>query len=94
VTTFRCETAELLPIALDCSSTDMDSPDFCSSDCAMQVLPMVQQCATRPMFETAIQLLVGRPVGKLVSNCVVELAGQQMDSVVAHHRRTQAIPMV
>lgn len=94
VTSFRCETAELLPIALDCSSTDMDAPDFCSSDCAKQVLPMVQQCATRPAFETAIQLLVGRPVGKLVSNCVVELAGQGMDSVVAHHRRAQTFDLL
>lgn len=83
VTSFRCETAELLPIALTCSSTDMDAADFCSSDCAMQVLPMVQQCATRPAFETAIQLLVGRPVAKLVSNCVGDLAGHQLNSDVA-----------
>ena len=71
--TFRCEYAELLPIALDCSSTAMESADFCSSSCAGQLLPLVQQCSGRQAFEEAIQLLVGRPVGKLVQHCVTEI---------------------
>lgn len=75
VTDFSCEYTELLPIALECSSEEMDSEDFCSSDCAVQLLPMVQQCASRPAFEEAIRMLVGRPVGKLVSICVDELPG-------------------
>jgi hypothetical protein len=75
VTDFNCEYTELLPIALECSSTAMDSEEFCSSDCAMQLLPIIQQCASRPTFEEAIQILVGRPVGQLVSICVEELHG-------------------
>jgi len=75
VTEFNCEYTELLPIALECSSTAMDSEDFCSSDCAVQLLPMVQQCASRPAFEEAIQMLVGQPVGKLVSFCIEALPG-------------------
>jgi hypothetical protein len=75
VTDFSCTYTELLPIALECSSAEMDTEDFCSSDCAMQLLPMVQQCGAQAAFEEAIQLLVGRPVGKIVSNCVSELSG-------------------
>lgn len=85
VTNFRCEYTELLPIALQCSSTDMDSEEFCHSDCAKQLLPMVQQCATRPAFEEAIQMLVGRPVGKLVSNCVAELPGPTPGLVISKY---------
>ena len=84
-TTFRCEYTELLPIALECSSTEMDAADFCSSDCATELLPMVQQCASRPAFEDAIQLLVGRPVGKLVSNCVAELVVGGMSGGGGYH---------
>jgi len=80
VTDFNCEYTELLPIALECSSDAMDSEDFCNSDCAVQLLPMVQQCASRPAFEEAIQMLVGRPVGKLVSICVEELPGSSSGS--------------
>merc|ERR1712146_66815 len=80
VTEFNCEYSELLPIALECSSAEMESEDFCSSDCAIQLLPMIQQCASRGPFEEAIQMLVGRPVGKLVSECVVQLPGALPDS--------------
>merc|ERR1712134_248514 len=81
VTEFNCEYSELLPIALECSSSEMENEDFCSSDCAIQLLPMVQQCASRGPFEEAIQMLVGRPVGKLVSNCVAELPGLRSKSL-------------
>jgi len=80
LTEFNCEYSELLPIALECSSAEMESEDFCSSDCAIQLLPMIQQCASRGPFEEAIQMLVGRPVGKLVSECVVQLPGALPDS--------------
>jgi hypothetical protein len=81
VTDFSCEYTELLPIALECSSAEVNSEEFCSSDCAMQLLPMVQQCGAQPAFEEAIQMLVGRPVGKIVSNCVSELPRQSVGTI-------------